>query len=519
MKKIVALLLIMMITTCSFAGCSNAMKHDNSDSSIGFDISGGDTSDSSEDISSQDGTSDGNSSSSASAGNTAAGNSTASGASTAKPESDPLKANLGGQTIEIVTFNTNGIFNTTKNLSSYQNACAERLSTLQSKLNCKIKITVKTVDEIAEMTYTTIASGSKFADIIEVPIYGVSAYLGSKSAVPLQSVTTLDLTQSYLNAGDAVNSSKFYNKSYFITCQDMIADSGMGFFFNKRLLNECKLENPYTLVNNNQWTISKLRSMAKAATKDIDGKAGMSQNDQWGILQTSYTADASAAVLAASNAELIKPDGKGGAAFNTDSKEVLNAISLCTNIFVNDGDCYAATDGDKDLWNMFITGKGLFLGAGVSVAKKIMDMDDDYGFVPFPKADSASSMRIGTNWNSSVLMVPVNPKAKNYDNVGYFLQAFCKLSENTLKTMYTEYSNRYFRDDESLEMMKKMVTSQKITTSSILGSTNDWGIHEGTYKILYNCVPGKVSAISEIEKYKPFSVSNLADLMYKLKDN
>lgn len=434
-----------------------------------------------------------------------------------KPDADPLKANLGGQTIEIITSRANGVFNTKKNLSGYQNACADRMSTLQSKLNCKIKVTVKSVDEIAEMAFTAIASGSKFADIMEVPIYGTSAHLSSKTVVDLRSIPTLDLSKSYLNAGDALNSSKFYGKSYFLATSEMIADSGMGYFFNKRLIKENKLENPYDLVKNNKWTISKLREMAKKATKDTDGKPGMSKNDRWGMIQTSYVADGAAAVLAACNAEMIKPDGKGGAVYNTDSKEVLDAIALTTNMFVKDGTCYAAADRDRDLWNMFMTGKGLFLGATVFTAQKIMDMDDDFGFVPFPRSDKASSMKVGTNWNSSTLMVPINPKAKDYNNVGRFLQAFGKLSEKTTKVMFDEYADRYFRDDESSQMMEKMAKVQKITTSSILGSTGDWGIHEGTYKILYNCVPGKVSPISEIEHYKPFAVSNLKDLMFKLK--
>ncbi len=526
MRRKLSLAAALMVLALSLAGCSGGGETPPTESAATAGSTTSSAAASTTGSASQQGgttaETSGNSSHNTESNKTTQGKTTSAGnRPTAAPPAaseDPLKADLGGQTIEIVTPYQNGIFNTKKNLSAYQNACAERLSTLESQLNCKIKISVKPVDEMAEMAFTTISSGSKFADILEVPIYGTSAYLSSQIAVNLRSISTLDLSKDYLNAGDAVNSSTFYNKTYFITCDDMIADSGMGYFFNKRILKECGLENPYDLVKNNKWTISKLRSMAQAATKDTDGKPGMSKSDQWGILQTSYVADAAAAVLAASKAEMIKPDGKGGAVYNTDSKEVLDAISLCTQIFVTDGSCYAATDGDQDLWNMFITGKGLFLGVGVNIAQKIMDMDDDYGFVPFPRSDSASSMNIGTNWNSSILMVPSNPKAANYDHIGRFLQAFCKLSEDTAETMYTEYSDRYFRDDQSVEMMELMASSQKITTSSILGSTGDWGIHEGTYKILYNCVPGKVSAISEIETYKPFSVSNLADLMYKLKE-
>ena len=142
MKKQLSLLIAVFIVIASFAGCSK--KAADSSSSLSVDSSISDNS-SGDNNSSGEGSNDQNSNVSSAGGSQTlpsdgtSGGSGNSGGSNVEPEADPLEANLQGQTIEIVTPNANGIFNTKKNLSSYQNACAERMATLQSKLNCKIR--------------------------------------------------------------------------------------------------------------------------------------------------------------------------------------------------------------------------------------------------------------------------------------------------------------------------------------------------------------------------------------------
>ncbi len=431
---------------------------------------------------------------------------------------NPLEGvNLGGATIEIYTHSAEGIFNRKTGTTLYGDACAERLSELEDKLNCKVNITVKTVDEMQLLAFNTIASGKAFAHIIEVPVYKSFSYIASDLVTDLKTVSTVDLTQSYLNAGDVVNASTLGRGTWFVGTEDMYATTVMGYFFNKRILEECRLENPYDLVKNNQWTIQKLRDMAKAATQDKDGRPGMSTADQYGILQTSYSADATEALLAAVNAQMLKSDGKGGVIYNMDSSEVINAINLSNQVFVKDGTAYATSSNDEELYNLFMSGHGLFLGTTASTAKYIMDMDDDFGFVPFPRGDSASSISGATNWNSSTLMIPAGLSDTELANAGSFLQAFCYLASDTADVMYDEYSARYFRDDESSEMLDMMANNNKLAIATILGSTANWTIHEGTYKVLYYCVPGDQSAEQLVQETKSATVAALEEQMEQIR--
>ena len=52
--------------------------------------------------------------------------------------------------------------------------------------------------------------------------------------------------------------------------------------FNKQLLGELKLDNPYELVESGKWTFDAFNKMCIAAVKDLNGDTKMDENDQYG---------------------------------------------------------------------------------------------------------------------------------------------------------------------------------------------------------------------------------------------
>ena len=54
-------------------------------------------------------------------------------------------------------------------------------------------------------------------------------------------------------------------------------------YFNKDIVTECGLENPYELVYNKEWTVDKFISMAEGATADLDGNGKITNNDRRGV--------------------------------------------------------------------------------------------------------------------------------------------------------------------------------------------------------------------------------------------
>ena len=517
-------MLSVLFISGSMTACNQKPDTSDSDSSAATtttqasDVSSGETGD----TATQDSTTTGGQgATTAKTAATSSNSSSGGNSSGSKPvvNADPTKGvNLNKKTIVVYTSNAGGVFNRKQGSSTYGNAVAKRLSDLEKALNCTVKVNVKPVEDLYTLAFTTISSGDKFADIMEVPVYKTCAYISSKLAVDLKSVSTMDLSKSYLNAGDTVTASTLGKRTYFVGTEDMYAQTVMGYFFNKTILKECgyKENYIYDLVSKNQWTVSKLREMAKKATKDLDGKPGLTSADRFGMLQTSYSADATEALLAASGAQMLKHNKDGSVTYNMDSKDVIDTINLANAMWVKDNTTFKSSSGDEELHKMFMSGHGLFLGCGSGVVTKIMDMDDDFGFVPFPRGDKASKIVGATNWNSSTLMIPTGIKGKDLEDAGKFLQAFCYTSPGVAKVMYQEYSDRYYRDDQSSKMLSMVATNQKLAVATILGSTADWTIHEGTYKVLYGCVPGGESAQKMVSERKSRTVTALKELMAKI---
>ena len=427
---------------------------------------------------------------------------------------DPtVGVDLKGRTFKILSASGN-IFPTGKGSTATDNAIIARTNKLTSALNCKIALTEVTGEQLSSGITSAVLNNDKYADIVIMPMYQAVGLIDGLCVAPFESVPTLDLKASYVNFGNMYTNTSIKGKHFYIGSEDFYFGSNEGVYFNKRLLKEANLEDPYTLVNNNQWTISKLQAMAKTGTKDKDGKTGMTKDDQWGMRATDAFCAGSEAFFSAMGGQMFK-NNNGTITYNMDAVESIDIITKANQFYVGDKTAYVATDAE--LASMFMSGNGLFyLASGVAV-KDIANMDDDFGFVPFPRGDSVANYSGIVNWNKPVIMIPQGLSAADLSDVGKFLQAFCYLSTNVANTEYQEYSDRYFRDDTSAQMLKKASQAQQMYISSILGSINLWNVHMGTYKVFYNCVSGSEDTSTYVNTNKSATVTALNDFLSSIK--
>ena len=69
---------------------------------------------------------------------------------------------------------------------------------------------------------------------------------------------------------DVLDDSSIANKNYFLVSYaniNTLNATGV-VFFNTELIDDLKLESPYDLVRNNEWTYDKMFEMSKLAYKD-----------------------------------------------------------------------------------------------------------------------------------------------------------------------------------------------------------------------------------------------------------
>ena len=105
-----------------------------------------------------------------------------------------------------------------------------------------------------------------------------------RKALELRSVPYLALEKPWWD-GRVTKDMAIADKVFFSTGDISILDNEctMVMFFNKELVTDYTLDDPYTLVREKKWTIDKVGEMAAAVTHDVDGDGKMTDADAWGM--------------------------------------------------------------------------------------------------------------------------------------------------------------------------------------------------------------------------------------------
>ena len=112
-------------------------------------------------------------------------------------------------------------------------------------------------------------------------------YIKDKMVIPCDELEYIDLTKPYWD--DSLNKCvTFNNKTYFaFGAYDLsYYDLTHILTFNKTLVQNYSLDNPYELVENGKWTLDAFYKMAQATTADVDGDGTMTVDDSYGFVSS-----------------------------------------------------------------------------------------------------------------------------------------------------------------------------------------------------------------------------------------
>lgn len=239
------------------------------------------------------------------------------------------------------------------------------------------------------------------------------------------------LKRHYLLVGDI---SMTYSNSTYVT------------FFNKKLIGDYNLEDPYKLVGDGKWTIDKTYEMARAAGDDLDGNSVMDVNDQWGLLFTAFTNQ-----MYSAGCDFFKTNTEGIPELTMGTERFVATHQKLVDLVYNTEGVWSEGTYVSDI---FKDGRGLLLHAILSNAQLFRDMTDDYGIIPIAKMDEAQEQyRSYVYYGTTGLVMPVT--VSDTSRTGLILQAMCENSTDTVRAAYYDniLSYKLSRDDESVKML------------------------------------------------------------------
>ncbi len=277
------------------------------------------------------------------------------------------------------------------------------------------------------------------------------------------------------------------NRQFFITGDIFVIDdeSTVVTYFNRDLIEEHNLEDPYDLVLDGKWTIDKMYQMGKAvAMDDGDGIMNVDGNDTWGLVCDSFQGYH---YTLGCNTPQIEKDKDDLPVLTITNDRNVDAFGKVHEM-MTDKSCTAYTeqyfawndsDGRKRLLGHFHKGNALFYGSymGVVNSEEMRDASIKFGVLPMPKFNEAQERYTSTINPYRFYCLSITKAKENdqqaLDFITFALEGMAYLSKKMVTPEYYERTLQLkrFDDSGSIEMLDIIFQNRIVDLSTVF----DWG--------------------------------------------
>ena len=225
-------------------------------------------------------------------------------------------------------------------------------------------------------------------------------------------------------------------------------------FFNKQMVTDFRLGNPYELVNGGRWTIDEMKTMGLTVAADVNGDDIDDEGDRFGY--TSWQAIAGQSLMAGVGAPLsISKNADDIPMFDLDQEYFISRYESVAAL-LNDSKGFKNTLGDSSNHGgvtQFTAGNVLFYNETMSNTKNLRSMDTDFGIIPMPKYNEAQEEYHMVAGNPYFMLVPVTNG--NLERMGIIMESLAYESMATVSKAFYEIllMGKIARDNDSERML------------------------------------------------------------------
>jgi len=348
----------------------------------------------------------------------------------------------------------------------FNDAMYRRNRNLEERFNFVFKeFLMEGLNEATAMAKKVILGGVHEYDIITMTTAGSLPLVQEGLMHPISLLPHINLDKPYwnqqLNAALTV-----VNKKYFIHGAHDLSTYDLThlMLFNKTMIQDYGLENPYELVRTGKWTFDKFAEMSKAVISDLNGDGKFDENDRYGLIIASHYPLPNF-WIAAGVKSIEKDENDIPYSAMGDNK----FIDVYDKIFeitwdLNHGSWFGAnlSDLDEAFVRMFENGKGLFLNSTFYYINNLRGMETDFGILPYPKYTETQDKYYSRIENSTTALVPVTADEKILERASVILEALACESLNIVIPAYYDITLKVknTRDEESGEMLDFIFASR-----------------------------------------------------------
>ena len=242
-------------------------------------------------------------------------------------------------------------------------------------------------------------------------------------------------------------------------------DETICMYFNKGLIDNYQLENPYDLVDSFGWTYDKMLEMGEKVSNDINGDGTMNDQDSYALL--SWRGVLYPFLIYGSGESYMKKDEADVPYMSFSTDRFYSVFEKITSITHANGDTFTydaelmsntmgLTNNHRVQEIMFPNDQALFWVECVSWARALREMETDFGIITAPMYEASQQKYYNyCNGNFYGMTFPVTLVGETLDRSTIVAEALNSHSTNTVLKAYYDVSleNKIARDEETGRML------------------------------------------------------------------
>ena len=327
---------------------------------------------------------------------------------------------------------------------------------------------------------TTLA-GEDLYDLAFLSIAQIGTAAREHYLQDLNQVEYIDFSKDWWNQN--VNDTfTLYDQLYFTSSDFSLRDKNRTYIlaFNKDMVNNYALEDPFALVKEGKWTLDVMTAWAEKVSQDTDGNGKVDYTDTFGIGCDSY--NAFTAFVYGGDVSTMGKDDTGALTLTLNNEHTVNVLDKVFESFGSKSltvvcDDWSGKSGDLNMWAVastaFYEGRALLATAFPADLSDLSEKcEHDYGIIPFPKYDEAQEQYCTyADYMGMLFGIPITCGDPSF--AGFMIEALSAASTDTTLQAYYEVSckTKYTYDEESAGMLDLIFSNIKYDLAKIYGVT------------------------------------------------
>ena len=402
-----------------------------------------------------------------------------------------------------------------ENGETINDAIYKRNTYIEDKYN--IKIAENRATDLAASFKKSFNAGDDTFDAMIPDLPAAATMAQSGMLYDLTKLPHIDLTKPWWDARAVEDLS--VGGSLFFCVSDIsytALDTIWIMMFNKTLIKEFQLEDPYEIVKRGDWNFDKLHEMIKGVSRDLNNDGILNEEDQLGFVSPSdrYVR----AMVLAANEEFFSKDKDDFFVFNNPTVNFLQAYDDTMQLMHSNNDVLDVNKikdrGSDYLTNKYFLAKTMFEQDRVLFFSEVMQnivrlrqMDTEFGVVPIPSFYAQAETAPQYVFVDTTTAVAIPSNSADPERASIIIEAMAAESHYTVLPAYYDVSlkTKLARDTQSGEMMDLIRANRSYDLTSIYNFGTMYGTTGSAIianKVSYQTTIDKLSSKIEIDLEK-----------------